>query len=479
MGTVDAGTTSVGATPDGQSIGPKRHANERQPPPRRLLVAEGVLLLLAAPVLLSPESAPLVTLAVLFALALSWLISLRFGAPPATPFNLILLLWGLALIVGIVVTADPAESLPKATGLVLGLSVWRYLVLAVRTRRALALAVALCLLLGLGLSLVGIFGLQELPKIPLLAEINPFRGRSLPGLGGLTTHPNQLAALICLYLPLLVSLSFARPRLSPIEESASSHADEPGRAGWQPAGGIPSRPTIAAGRVLLIIATLLAAGLLILTQSRGGWLAALAGLFALLVLWSLVLPPGIVRRRLRLAAVVWVLAGLAAVLWIGPGTLRDLWLNPPAESAVGPLITLNYRKELWPWAITAIGDFPFTGLGLGAFRHVIFRLYPVALAGGQDVGHAHNIFLQTALDVGLPGLVAYLALLLVAAAVGWRVARADVGLRAVALGLLAGLFALHVFGLADALALGAKPGVVFWFVLGLLAAMGGLIRPRA
>ncbi len=229
---------------------------------------------------------------------------------------------------------------------------------------------------------------------------------------------------------------------------------------------------------MLVAATLLAAGLLILTQSRGGWIAALAGLFALLVLWALALPPTPARRRLRLAAVAWMIVGLLAILWIGPDTLRDLWLNPPAESAVGPLITLNYRKELWPWAITAISDFPFTGLGLGAFRQVVFRLYPLSLPVGQDIGHAHNIFLQTALDVGLPGLVVYLALLIVAAAVGWRVARADAGLRAVALGLLAGLFALHVFGLADALALGAKPGVVFWFALGLLAAMGDLIRPR-
>ena len=61
--------------------------------------------------------------------------------------------------------------------------------------------------------------------------------------------------------------------------------------------------------------------------------------------------------------------------------------------------------------------------------------------------------------------------MILAAVVGWRVARRDVGLRAVSLGLLAGLAALHIFGLADALALGAKPGLVFWFALGLLAAM--------
>ena len=419
------------------------------------------------------------TVAALLLLALSWLISLRFVAPPATPFNLILLLWGLALMVGIVVSADPTETLPKATGLILGLAVWRYLVLAARTRRALVLAVAAGLLLGLGLSLVGIFGLQEMLKIPLLAGLNPFGRLSLPGLGGLSIHPNQLAALICLYLPLLVSLSFAGPRFSSNEESAFSNADEPGSVGRLAAGGIPSRTTMAIGRALLVVATFVATGLLLLTQSRGGWLAALVGLFALLVLWSLALPPTPARRRLRLLAVVLALAGVTAVVWVGPGVLRDLWLNPPAETAVGSLRTLNYRKELWPWAVTAIGDFPFTGLGLGAFRQVVFRLYPVALAAGRDVGHAHNIFLQTALDVGLPGLIVYLALLIVAGAVGWRVARADGGLRPVALGLLAGLLALHVFGIADALALGAKPGIVFWYVLGLLAAMNGLVRPRA
>jgi putative inorganic carbon (HCO3(-)) transporter len=166
-----------------------------------------------------------------------------------------------------------------------------------------------------------------------------------------------------------------------------------------------------------------------------------------------------------------VLAALAGVLWIGPGTLWELWLNPPETTAVGTLWTLGVRRQIWPWAVTAISDFPFTGVGLGAFRQVVFRLYPLPPWPGYDVGHAHNIFLQTALDTGLPGLVAYGAVLFVAAAVGWRVARRDPGFRAVSLGLLAGLVALHVFGLADALVLGAKAALVFWFALGLLAAM--------
>lgn len=419
-----------------------RGVDNNRPYPSRLILLEGAVLLPASFFLLVPELSPIATAAALIGLGLVWLVSLFFARPPSTPFDSALLLWGIALIVGVLVTADPAETLPKATGLILGLAVWRYAVVSIRTRRHVGWAVGMLILLGTGFTLVGIFGLQELPKIPALAGLNPFRASNLPGVETLTVHPNQLAGLISFFLPVLLSLL-----ISPT----------------------PKRGTIR--RLGLLSLVLWTTAVLILTQSRGGWIGAAMGLLALLAFWAVLLPPTPFRRVLRGLAALLVGLLLAAVLWIGPADLRDLWLNPPEETVVGTLRTLNYRKELWPWALTAVADFPLTGVGLGAFREVVFRLYPVALAADQDIGHAHNIFLQVALDTGLPGLAAYLAALFVAAAVGWRVARHDAGLRAVALGLLAGLLALHVFGLADALAPGSKPGVVFWLGLGILAAM--------
>ena len=412
---------------------------------RPLVILEGITLLSAAPWLLFPDLLPAATVVALLALALVWLLALALDrvALPRTPFNLAFVLLGVALGVGILVSADPTETLPKATGVVLGLAVWRFVVIAVGRRRHVALAVGLLLLICLGFSVTGVLSLRELPKIPALTAANPFRNLALPGLAQLSTHPNQLAALISFFLPLLVSLAVG-PR--------------PG----------PSRPL---WRVALALVALLVVAILILTQSRGGWIATIAGLLALAALWAAVLPPSRARRGLRLVVALSVLGALAMVVWIGPTTLWELWLNPPADTAVGTLRTLGVRRAIWPWAATAVGDFPFTGVGLGAFRQVVFRLYPLPPWPDYDLGHAHNIFLQTALDTGLPGLVAYLAILFVAAAVGWRVARRDPGFRAVSLGLLAGLAALHIFGLADALVLGAKPAVVFWFALGLLAAM--------
>jgi putative inorganic carbon (HCO3(-)) transporter len=87
--------------------------------------------------------------------------------------------------------------------------------------------------------------------------------------------------------------------------------------------------------------------------------------------------------------------------------------------------------------------------------------------------------LQTAVDLGLPGLVAYLALLLIAWASCWRCARrGDPSIRPTALGLAAGLVGLHVYGLVDALAPGSKPGLAFWLALGLIAALARVAHQR-
>jgi len=100
-----------------------------------------------------------------------------------------------------------------------------------------------------------------------------------------------------------------------------------------------------------------------------------------------------------------------------------------------------------------------------------FRLYPINVDPNFDLGHAHNIFLQTSLDIGIPGLTAYISILIISIIIGWRAAKKSPELRSLSIGLLASLIALHVFGMTDAQALGQKPGLVFWMALGLLVAI--------
>jgi len=109
---------------------------------------------------------------------------------------------------------------------------------------------------------------------------------------------------------------------------------------------------------------------------------------------------------------------------------------------------------------------------MNAFRKLMPVLYPAYLnSADYDVAHPHNQLLMTALDLGLPGLIAYLALWLGAARMLVQAVQLspDPWLRDISAGLGAGLIAHFIFGVTDAISLGAKLGIVFWFVLALAA----------
>jgi len=124
-----------------------------------------------------------------------------------------------------------------------------------------------------------------------------------------------------------------------------------------------------------------------------------------------------------------------------------------------------------------IQDFSFTGVGMGSFGRVADLLYPFFLAPPGQIPHAHNLFLQVAGDLGIPGLLAWLAVLLAVMAAAWQVYRSGQrhhhgSLRAaLGAGLLASQVALMVHGLTDATVWGmTKPAVVVWAMWGLTLA---------
>jgi putative inorganic carbon (HCO3(-)) transporter len=133
--------------------------------------------------------------------------------------------------------------------------------------------------------------------------------------------------------------------------------------------------------------------------------------------------------------------------------------------------TVDTRIELWSMALAVIRDAPLTGVGMNGFRRIGPERYPtLLLPPGADAVHAHNNLLQAALDLGLPGLAAYVATWAIA---GWLLVTvyrrsSDAVYRALAGGLTAGLIAHFTFGIGDAIPLGAKVGVLFWLTLALV-----------
>jgi putative inorganic carbon (hco3(-)) transporter len=223
-------------------------------------------------------------------------------------------------------------------------------------------------------------------------------------------------------------------------------------------------------RTLVGLAAAAMLGVLILTKSRGGLMALGAMLVVLIVLrW----------RWGWLAVPLAVLAAGLAIWWIGEVRVVE------ALSATQTLGGMDGRLEVWSRALYMLQDFPFTGIGMGTFQQVANRLYPFFLAGPDaEVPHAHNIFLQVGVDLGLPGLVAWLALLILVCICAWWVYRrgrrqGDAVLTALGAGLLASQAALVVHGLTDAATWGTRPAVVVWAIWGLaMAALTVITEPQ-
>lgn len=413
--------------------------------PLWLDLLEGGGVCIALPFLMFPTVIPLGTFLCLVGLSVIWILTtvVQKSPWPQTPFNGAMLLLFVMVAVGTGLSAFPEWSVPKASGLILGFAVWRFLTLAVTSRMRLRWAVLGFILLCCGMTAIGIVSTDWPAEVPILSRVFsllPDRLFKLPESPS-TKHANQLGGAILIYYPLTLSVVIAAWTT---------------RRRWYKI-------------VSLSAAAVLIAMLLILTQSRSTWIGALVSTFALLAIWASLLPPSHMRRVLCGLAGGMILTVVVGALIIGPERLLELFREPTGMTAFGTLDTLAFRQEVWRWAVTAISDFPFTGCGLGAFRRVVTLLYPLNV-GMPDIAHAHNIFLQVALDVGIPGLIAYLALLGLIVKVAWRVAHREEH-RALAIGILCGTLALHTFGLLDALTLGSKPAIAFWYSLGLLSAL--------
>jgi O-antigen ligase len=71
------------------------------------------------------------------------------------------------------------------------------------------------------------------------------------------------------------------------------------------------------------------------------------------------------------------------------------------EETIGP------RFEVWKFGLSRIREEPFFGIGYG--RDIIPRKYPEEKM--SIMGHEHNLFLETALEIGIPGLAAFIWLI--------------------------------------------------------------------
>lgn len=345
----------------------------------------------------------------------------------STPLNLsfaILLLW---LPVNLWASADRARSWPAVGCLCLGIA-WYFALIHWPPSSLHPERIAWFLLVcGVGLFLLGPLLTPRMAlDLSLLAGI---QGRLKPITErlGETINPNILAGGIALLTPLAAGLAL--------------------RWDWTARRWLP---------ILLGLMSCCGVGLIVLAQSRG---ADIGTILAILIILTLRWP------RLTYATPLLLLLLGAGLYWLGPNFLFPKLTN---DSALGGM---EGRLEIWSRALYAIQDFPFTGIGIGTFGEVIPLLYPYfVIAPDVAVPHAHNLFFQVAVDLGIPGLVAYLALLINLFRMVYNIlANHQKALTwALGAGSLGALIAMLLHGMVDATLWGSKLAILPWLLFAMI-----------
>lgn len=197
-------------------------------------------------------------------------------------------------------------------------------------------------------------------------------------------------------------------------------------------GNLRRRPLRSA---LIIAAVTVMTVSLLLTGSRGGVLALSAGLLVL------------AGRNLLLS-----LAGAGCVL------LGLIFIPNPWTERITSLARLDVyaysRVAIWKSALSMMRDHPWLGIGLGQYKYFSPRYaFPVDAHWaryGRVAEAAHSEYLQVGAELGLPGLLVVLAILLTAAAcVYGSIRRGPADRRAITVVLFSALVALLVHASVD------------------------------
>ena len=191
---------------------------------------------------------------------------------------------------------------------------------------------------------------------------------------GLFANANHMATLLLVSIPFVVALGTRRWRQSPKPNDRLLTA------------------TLAGGAAVVVLLG-----------------SALNQSFALLIIGAPVvgaaalqlIPPGRVRLG-RLAAMLGVLflAGIAV-----------LAVMVSAGTSVSNQTSVNIRADIWKHSSEAIGDHALAGSGIGTFPSIYAQYEDPATVERTHVNHAHNDYMELALETGLPGMLLILLFL--------------------------------------------------------------------
>jgi len=398
--------------------------------PRRAAWAQVLLIAAASPFFLFP-SVKTAWVALLIPAALILRKIFRLPLLERAPVNGSILVLVVQVALTCFVVDSLADALPKIFGFLFSLLLFYGILDLLRTDRLIKAGIAAFMAGGLAFAVLTTLGMfrynvKSFDLLFDLSKIIPQVNFNLPGASE-GFNPNAVGGILILFAPLFF-VALAR------------YFGRGGRERGILAGPI-FRYGVLFGSLLLLLAVLL-------TQSRGSWLALILGL-ALLA--------GFDRKKWKFVLIFMIIGVLAFSLFMGYGKI--------SQQRDGAKQRIVSRVMLWTSAVEIIGDHPLLGFGMNRVRR-----HPEV---GYELAHVHNHYLHIAAELGIPALVAYLALLIglgIMSFETWR--RTNEGwVKTAIAGLAGGQLAHLFFGFGDSIPLGAKIGIIFWISAALITVL--------
>lgn len=320
---------------------------------------------------------------------------LRSGRPfPLTGFELLLLVFLLTAAAAVWSSPDRALAAAKfwlVVGAVLLFYAFVGIVEGGAASKVKGGEVAAWLLATFGAAVAVYFvATHDWDQFPLRIAAVDRLGRALqaplPALPGHRLHPTVVGGLLGLAAPFALAVTAWRARL-------------PGGRRWAALGAV--------------FTLLIALGLL-LTMDGGAWVS-LAAVAVAMALWlALGRLAGSARRRWQLLLALLALLPAAGLLaaWLRPELALAALERMPGGADLG---RLTYYRD----GLALAQDYPFIGAGLDSF-FMLYPTYQFLIHVGYTV-HAHNLFIDVALEQGIVAMLAFVAMLTLALA-GWVMA---------------------------------------------------------
>ncbi len=372
-----------------------------------------------------------------FLMVLRWVKRRRF-------FDRTILDWGIFVIcIQVFITCltvpDIGFSLSKIAGLVYGIFLFYALVSLLKTQGLIKKAVVLFMVGSVVFAVFGFLGtmsmgegeVKHIAVLPMLRQQLPSVDFNLTG-AKKGFNPNPVGGILVLVIPLFIVFSF-----------------------WYRKG---NKNLVDKNRFvfpLLLVSLFFQLLVLLFTLSRGSWIALLSSSLILLYLFI-----GDKKKYAIITTGAIVFFLISYIVLIGPQDIK------PSSREIGG--TIVKRNTIWTIGVESIGKHPLFGAGLNRIR-----LRPDI---GYELSHTHNHLIHTAAELGIPAVIAYMAILIGAGYMCVRVWKREKSgwLKMAVLGLGWGQVAHLIFGIGDSVPLGAKPGIVFWVSIAMITSIYNL-----